>query len=241
MVEKEYKAILIDWDDTIGDFSGAAKRSLRDMFETFSLDRCYDSVEAFIAVYDPHNVGLWERYGRDEVTKDYLEFDRFFYPLMMAPRPLSTEQAAALAPRMAREHLRHTTDYFTPIPGAIETVKALSQHYPLIVASNGFEEVQYVKIERSGLKDYLTDVVLSEQIGCQKPNPRFYQIALERNGLRPEEVLMVGDSWYSDIFGAQQAGIDQLWIVGDGSKKRDGQHATYEVTDILAVRDMLAR
>ncbi len=239
-LNKQYKAIFLDWDDTIGDFSGAAQQSLRDMYETFGLNRCYDSVEQFIAVYTPHNIELWERYGRDEVTKDYLEFDRFFYPLMLAPRPLGMEEAVALAPRMAREHLRHTTDYFTPIPGAIETVKRLAEHYPLVIVSNGFVEVQYTKIERSGLKNCFADIVLSEEVGCQKPNPRIYEEALRRNNLCADEALMVGDSWYSDIFGAQQAGIDQMWIVGDGSKCKEDQTATYQVTDILAVADALA-
>ena len=239
-ISKTYSTLFIDWDDTIGDFSGASARSLREMYFAFGLDRCYDSPEAFRAVYEPHNIELWERYGRDEVTKDYLEFDRFFYPLMLAPRPLPVAEAASLAPRMAAEHLRHTTEYFAPIPGAVETIQTLAKKYRIIVVSNGFESVQYVKIDRSGLRDCFADIVLSEQIGCQKPNPEFFRLALSRNHLRPDEVLMIGDSWYSDIFGAREAGIDQMWIIGDGTKRREGQTATYEVTDILAVRASLA-
>lgn len=232
-----YKAILIDWDDTIGDFSGAAKRSLAEMYRHYDLDRCFDSLAQFEAIYTPHNVGLWEQYGRDEVTKEYLEFDRFFYPLMQAPRPLSLHEAIDLAPRMAHDHLCHTTEFFSPIPGALETVQALAAKYKVIVASNGFVEVQYDKIQRSGMQDLFTDVVLSEEIGVQKPNPRFYEIALQRNGLRPEECVMVGDGWYSDIYGAQQAGIDTIWVNPHGQKK--DIVPTHEVTDILAVKDLL--
>lgn len=237
---KEYKAILIDWDDTIGDFHGAARQSLRAIYEQYNLSAYFDSVEQFESIYQPHNVSLWEQYGRDEVTKEYLEFDRFFYPLMMAPRPMTTAEAIAIAPEMGKEHLNHTTSFFAPLPGSIEAVRRLAKRYPLIVASNGFVEVQYTKIERSGLKDCFTDVVLSEEIGCQKPNPHFYEEALRRNGLQAGDVLMVGDSYFSDIYGAQMAGIDQMWIVGDGSKKKEGQAATYEVTDILAVAEALA-
>jgi len=227
---KQYKALFLDWDDTIGDFSNAAARSLRDIYEAFRLDECYDSFEDFYAIYSRHNTWLWEQYGIDAVTKDYLEFDRFFYPQMLAPRPRPLERCAELAQQMAGEHLRHTTDYFTPIPFACEVVRHLASRYPLTIVSNGFVEVQYKKIELSGLRDCFTHIVLSEEVGCQKPNPRIFQIALERNGLRPEEVLMIGDSWSSDIQGAAAAGIDQLWIQRPGSGVDDSLPATYKVT-----------
>lgn len=237
---KQYKALFLDWDDTIGDFAGAAYRSLQEIYEQYGLAAHYDNFEQYYATYLPHNVELWERYGRDEVTKDYLEFDRFFYPQLLAPRPVLVHQAVANAQRMAKDHLNHTTEFFSPVPHAVEVVRALAERYPLVIVSNGFVEVQYRKIALSGLKECFRDVVLSEEIGCQKPNPRIYEAALKRNGLRADEVLMIGDSWYSDIYGAQQAGIDQMWIVGDGSKRKEGQTATYEVTDILAVQDALA-
>lgn len=229
---KTYQALLIDWDDTIGDFSGAAYRSLYEIYHTYHLERYYDCFEDYYARYTPHNQELWERYGRDEVTKDYLEFDRFFYPLMMATRPPKMDETSQMAIPMCLEHLRHTTDFFSPVPGAIETIRALAERYPISIVSNGFVSVQYTKIERSGLRDCFNHIILSEEVGCQKPNPRIYEEALRRNGIRADQALMIGDSWYSDIYGAAEAGIDTLWIVGDGSKRKEGQHATYEVERI---------
>lgn len=233
---KSYKALFLDWDDTIGDFSNAAVRSLREIYDLYALDRCFDSFDQYLATYSPHNIHLWERYGRDEVTKEYLEFDRFFFPQMVAPRPLSMDQAAANALRMCKDHLHHTTEFFAPLPGATEAVRRLAERYPLVIVSNGFVEVQYEKIRRSGLQSCFRHVILSEEVGCQKPNPRIYQSALERCGLRPDEVLMIGDSWYSDIFGAQQAGIDQAWILPDPSRRQPDQSATYifsSLSDLL--------
>ncbi|MBO4621601.1 MAG: hypothetical protein J5635_02905 [Paludibacteraceae bacterium] len=87
---KKYKAIFLDWDDTIGDFSNAALKSLRAMYDKHGLNACYTDFEQFYEVYETHNLDLWRRYGLDEVTKDYLEFDRMFYPLCMATKPLSS-------------------------------------------------------------------------------------------------------------------------------------------------------
>jgi len=232
---KRYKAIFLDWDDTIGDFADAALRSLQQMFVQHNLEACFDSFDRFYAVYEQHNLELWGRYGVDEVTKDYLEFDRMFYPLTMADRPFAPQQCIALAQRMADEHLQMTTEFFSLLPDAEETVRYLADRYALTVVSNGFVSVQYRKIDRSGLRDCFRDIVLSEEVGCQKPNPRIYEIALERGGWRPEEVLMIGDSWRSDIQGAIDAGIDQLWI----HEGETDLPSTYKVAHLRDVMTML--
>lgn len=229
---KQYKALFLDWDDTIGDFRHAAVRSLQEIYQTYHLERAYDSFEDYYAVYHPHNVWLWDQYGVDRVTKEYLEFDRFFYPLLMAPKPLPTAEAAQLAQLIAKDHLRHTTEYFSPVPHAVEVVKELAKTYPLTIVSNGFVEVQYKKIERSGLKDCFQHVILSEEVGCQKPNPKIFEEALRRGGWKKEEVLMIGDSWTSDIQGAINAGIDQLWIQDPQHTPDPSLPATYKVASI---------
>ena len=141
---KQYKAIFIDWDDTIGDFINAAHCSLQDMFTNHYLDAHFLDFQTFYNIYHTHNISLWERYGRDEVTKEYLSFDRFFYPLMMAPVPYSLADAIALAPVLGAEHLEHTTTYFRLLPDAEEVVRKLAERYPFhrsAVPEGGTERV----------------------------------------------------------------------------------------------------
>lgn len=235
---KEYKAIFLDWDDTIGDFAGAAYRSLEYIYGEHGLADCYDSFEQFFEIYEAHNLDLWRRYGLDEVTKQYLEFDRMFFPLMMAPRPWSSEKTVPLAIEMGKEHLENTTRFFSLLPAAEEVVRTLARKYPLVIVSNGFIEVQYRKIERSGLGDCFSHVVLSEEVGAQKPNPKIYERALELCGCRSSEVLMIGDSWTSDIQGAINAGIDQLWVMS-GHVADPNLPSTYKVSHLKDVLPML--
>lgn len=235
---KQYKAIFLDWDDTIGDFAGAAYRSLQYMYGEHGLDDCYDSFNQFFDIYETHNLDLWRRYGLDEVTKQYLEFDRMFYPLMMAPRPFDSQKAIPLAVRMGKEHLENTTRFFSLLPDAEYVVRTLATKYPLVIVSNGFIEVQYRKIDSSGLRDCFSHIVLSEEVGAQKPNPKIYEQALRLCGCRPEEVLMIGDSWTSDIQGAINAGIDQLWLMS--SHVADPNlPSTYKVAHLTDVLPML--
>lgn len=206
-----YKAIFIDWDDTIGDFRGAEHAALCDLWQTYHLSVLYPSFDDYYKVYHEHNLGLWERYGRSEVSKDFLQFDRFRFPIRTMPQ-MSEEEKDRLAKLLGDDFLRLTSKYFRLLPDSAEVVRYLACKYPLTIVSNGFREVQYEKIRLSGLSDCFRHVVLSEEVGAQKPNPLIYERALELNGMRADEVLMIGDSWTSDIQGAIAAGIDQLWI-----------------------------
>ena len=264
---KQYKAVFIDWDDTIGDFVGAAKRALQEMYDKYNLSDYFASHEEFVSLYKPHNIELWDQYGKDLVTKDFLRIDRFLWPLLHGSKVVSTTQQSkegmmggsnksfplgedlgealsALAEQMSEDFLHLTTKYFSLLPGAEELVRYLAKKYPLTVVTNGFVEVQYEKFDKSGLRDCFSHIVLSEEVGCQKPNPRIFEEALRMNGVSAAEAVMIGDSWSSDIQGAINAGIDQIWIKKSkeqGTKSQDttAQTATYIVQSLSEVMEIL--
>ena len=243
---KKYKAVFLDWDDTIGDFVGAAKLALQDMYEKYNLSEYFASFEEFFLLYKPHNIELWDKYGKDLVTKEYLSFDRFFFPLMHGSRvgerlkvKGERQDVAALAEQLSEDFLNMTTARFSLLPGAEDLVRYLAAKYPLTVVTNGFVEVQYEKFDKSGLRDCFAHIVLSEEVGFQKPNPRIFDEALRMNGLQAEDVVMIGDSWNSDIQGAINAGIDQIWIRKPKDPLPEGQSATYLVQSLSEVMEIL--
>ncbi len=247
---KQYKAVFIDWDDTIGDFIGAAKQALHEMYDKYHLSDYFASHEELVTLYKPHNIELWDKYGKDLVTKEYLSFDRFFYPLMHGSKvkgekgKVKGENLCVLAEQLSEDFLNMTTAHFSLLEGAEELVRYLAKKYPLTVVTNGFVEVQYEKFDKSGLRDCFAHIVLSEEVGCQKPNPRIFEEALRMNGLQAEDVVMIGDSWSSDIQGAINAGIDQIWIKKSkeqGTKNQDtiDQTATYIVHNLSEVMGIL--
>ena len=240
---KQYKAVFIDWDDTIGDFVGAAKRALQEMYDKYELSDYFASHEEFVSLYKPHNIELWDKYGKDLVTKAFLRVDRFLYPLLHGTKVASQIQSytalSALAEQMSEDFLHLTTKYFSLLPGAEELVRYLAKKYPLTVVTNGFIEVQYEKFDKSGLRNCFSHIVLSEEVGCQKPNPRIYEEALHMNGVSAEEAVMIGDSWNSDIQGAINAGIDQIWVRKSQDSLPEGQSATYLVQSLSEVMEIL--
>ena len=243
---KQYKAVLIDWDDTIGDFIGAAKLALQEMYDKYHLSNYFASHEEFVSLYKPHNIELWDKYGKDLVTKAFLRVDRFLWPLLHGSKVGERQEATgerqeltALAEQMSEDFLHLTTAHFSLLEGAEALVRYLAEKYPLTVVTNGFVEVQYEKFDKSGLKDCFAHIVLSEEVGCQKPNPRIYEEALRMNGISAEEAVMIGDSWNSDIQGAINAGIDQIWIRKSQDPLPEGQSATYIVKSLAEVMEIL--
>ena len=241
---KQYKAVFIDWDDTIGDFIGAAKLALQEMYDKYHLCDYFASLEEFVSLYKPHNLELWDKYGKDLVTKDFLRIDRFLWPLLHGSKTVvqnssTLSDLTRLAEQLSEDFLNLTTAHFSLLEGAEELVRYLAKKYPLTVVTNGFIEVQYEKFDKSGLRDCFSHIVLSEEVGCQKPNPRIYEEALRMNGVSAAEAVMIGDSWNSDIQGAINAGIDQIWIRKSKDPLPEGQSATYLVHTLSDVMEIL--
>ena len=235
MEKKQYKVVFMDWDDTIGDWSNAAWKALQDLYEHYHLNELYDTVSEFFNTYEPYNLELWGKYGRGEVTKEQLHFERFYYPLLVNEFPeFRGRSKTELAHEMGDEFLRLTNKYFSVLPGAAEVVRKLAKQYPITIISNGFKEVQYYKFAHSGVQDCLTHTIISEEVGINKPQPEIFRIALELNGVSADEAIMIGDSYSSDIAGAKAAGIDQIWL-HTGETDETATYIVPELKDVLPI------
>ena len=240
---KQYKAIFLDWDDTIGDWTGAEHKALQDIYAHYHLEALYPTFEDYLNAYKPYNLELWTLYGRGEVTKERLHFNRFYKPLLKDYRPATPDRIQStdliaikeeLAHEMGAEFLRLTNKYFSVLPGAAEVVRELAKKYPLTIISNGFKEVQYYKFAHSGLAECFAHTIISEEVGINKPQPEIFRIALQMNGVTADEAIMIGDSYSSDIQGAKNAGIDQIWL-HEGETDETATYVVPKLRDVLTI------
>ena len=229
---KDYKVIFFDWDDTIGDWGGAEFEALRELYAKYHLDALYATAEDYIAAYKPYNLELWGLYGQGKIAKEELHFNRFYKPIERLA--ISDERIRELAREMGDEFLLLTNKYFSVLLGAAEVVRELAKKYPLTIISNGFKEVQYYKFAHSGLKDCFAHTIISEEVGINKPQPEIFQIALKMNGVNADEAIMIGDSYSSDIQGAKNAGIDQVWIHA-GEAEETATYIVPKLSDVLKI------
>ena len=91
-----------------------------------------------------------------------------------------------------------------------KSLNELKKNYKLHIITNGFKEVQILKMKKSGLINYFENIIISEEIGYLKPNKKIFLFALKLCNAN-EESLMVGDDLKSDIYGAMRVGIDQVF------------------------------
>lgn len=238
------RSVFIDWDDTLGDWGTAARLAQEDVYQQFRISEWGVGFEDWYEVYHTHNAELWHLYGHGQIDRPFLMMDRFLYPIC-AVKGIAKEEGESfksLAMEMSALFLAQTNAHFRLLPDAREVVAYLARKYALTVVSNGFAEVQHYKLEKSGLLPYFRHVVLSEEVGALKPGARIFEVAMALNrrelpSLEKEEVVMVGDSWGSDIEGAMNAGIDAIWITSEPSEQAlpAGVQVVRRLREVMAV------
>ena len=100
----------------------------------------------------------------------------------------------------------------TPIPGAVRVVRELGRVFLLGVISNSPPEVQYKKLDAIGLREAFSCIMLSEEVGIRKPDPRIFYLATDVLKVQAAECVYVGDSYAYDVVGAKAAGMKACWF-----------------------------
>jgi putative hydrolase of the HAD superfamily len=229
----KYKSIFFDLDDTLWDTWHNNKETLEEVFTEYQFDRYYDSFETFFQRYMPNNLMLWEKYRKHEIDRQTLILERFLYVL----RPMGITDTEYIL-RLNRDFLQRTTSKTKLIPGAIELLDYLKSFYRLFILSNGFREIQALKMQNSGLSPYFEKVILSEDASIQKPHKEIFDFALKNTNSRRNESLMIGDCYEADIEGACHAKIDQLWFNPDNLPCQTIV-PTYQVRTLSGIREIL--
>ena len=207
MWSPKYASLFFDLDDTLWDTTHNNKACLEELFYDYRFGSYYASFEDFYAIYMPHNLSLWAKYRNHEISRRTLILERLLHVL----RPMGiTDEAFAV--KLNNDFLQRTTTKTKLLEGAIDLLEYLVPRYRLFILSNGFREIQFLKMQNAGLIPYFERVLLSEDISVQKPHKKIFDYALKNTNSRRTESLMTGDSWEADIAGAQNAGIDQVWF-----------------------------
>ena len=228
-----YKNLFIDLDDTLWDIHQNSKECLLEIYDDYGYKEYFDSFDHYYNVYMPSNHYLWGLYREGKINKDELIVERFLAPV----REFGIVDAD-YAKKLSDDFLGRTTYKTKLVDGTMDILEYLKPNYNMHILSNGFREVQYKKIENSGLKPYFDKIVLSDEIGINKPHPEFFRYALKNTNSLREETLMIGDSWEADILGAYNSNIHQLWYNPEGIKS-NGFTPTYCVKTLDEIKGIL--
>lgn len=198
------KHIFFDLDHTLWDFDRNSKLAFEALFHQYNIDI---DLTKFLAIYEPINYAYWAKFRVEEISKLDLRRGRLsdsfaHFELIFSEAELDAMAEAYIEELPKNNHL---------FDGVIQTLDELKPKYELHIITNGFHGVQHNKLQKSGLMPYFSSVTTSEEVGLKKPNPVIFQKALEKAQAKPQESLMVGDTFEADILGAEAVGMYTLF------------------------------
>lgn len=215
----KYYCILLDADNTLLDFDAAENKALAETLYDFGLEADAETM----ATYRSINEKLWKRLEKGEIRREKVLSERF-------GQLLSALQAKGNGAEMNRCYLQHLAQHPDTVPGVLNVLDELAEVATLAIASNGVEKVQKQRAADSGIAAYMEEIFVSEEVGCDKPNRKFFDYALRVLGIEHRShVLVVGDSLTSDIQGGINAGLDTCWFNPNGAVNETDIHPKYEI------------
>jgi putative hydrolase of the HAD superfamily len=202
------KHIFFDLDHTIWDFDKNAQETLHELYLHYKLEELgLASAEAFISTYTENNHRLWVDYHVGKITKETLRAERFsrtFIQLGVHPERIPQQ--------FEDDYVRITPTKTNLFLGSEKVLAYLQKKYTLHIISNGFKESTLTKMEVSGLNPYFTNVIISEDVGINKPDKAIFEYALDKAKALKHESIMIGDSIEADIRGAQGFGMKAIYF-----------------------------
>lgn len=202
------KHIFFDLDHTIWDFDRNAQETLIELYEAHQLQSLgLHSVQSFIDHYTENNHRLWAKYHLGEIDKETLRaqrFNRTFIELGVSPDKIPSQ--------FEDDYVRLSPTKTNLFAGAEKVLSYLQEKYTLHIISNGFKENTLTKMEVSALNPYFKEVIISEDVGVNKPHPAIFEYALDKAKASKTESIMIGDSLEADIRGAQSFGLKAIFF-----------------------------
>lgn len=222
--------VLLDLDDTILDFSKAERNALKSSLLSFGL-RADDEI---LGRYHEINILQWQRLERGELTREQVKTERYrlLFEEFNIKSVTADEMTARYEKKLAEGH------YF--IDGAEELLERLYKGYRLFLVSNGALAVQKSRLKSAGIEKYFEKIFISQQLGYNKPDARFFESAFGGvDGFDREKAVIIGDSLTSDILGGKNFGIKTLWFNKNGVENNSGVKPDFTVKKLCEIEKIL--
>lgn len=220
--------VFLDVDNTLLDFHLCAEDSIKRGFAQWGLNYTDEVFEVFNEI----NNGLWHALEKGEITRDDIfrtRWKRIFERLCIDRDGIEFEKI----------FVTNLADSAIPVEGANALLEHLASKYKLYVASNAVHQQQIVRMTKAGMIDYIADFFTSEAIGYSKPSNEFFDECFRRlDGVKKENVIIIGDSLTADIKGGTDYGIKTCWFNYKG-EKYEGRPADYIVDSLSEIMNIL--
>ena len=221
------KAVLIDIDDTIFDFEKCSKNAFKKTLK--KLDLFYE--EKDFSYFNKVNDILWtkQKLGNINIEEVFIERSS----MMSEYFELDIEKE--IFNNLFVEFLYDEIEMIDEVEGLLSY---LSDKYQIFAASNGVYDMQVNRIKKSNLDKYFDEIFVSDKIGFEKPDKRFFQKIIDITKYSNKDLIMIGDSIKSDIIGAKNSNIKSIYFNKENKKNSD-ENFTYQVKNLSEIKKIL--
>lgn len=208
-LKAHYKVIFFDLDHTLWDYTTNSEETLKELYLKWELEQLGGfCTQRFCQTFDSINRQLWGQHESGKLSREQLRRQRFVQVLSA----LGHEQVPAhITSGLHQDFMLLCPAKPGLLPYAREVLEQYHKRFPLYVLTNGFRDVQDIKLAAAGIDHYFSGVFTAEDAGVAKPHVAFFEYVLEKIEARPQDCLMVGDNLKADIIGAASAGIDTIY------------------------------
>lgn len=228
---RSYRHLFFDLDHTLWDFRSNSRAVLTELCREHLTGSRGVEAKTFIPAYEEVNAALWAQLDSGGISKEVLRALRFKQALLFFGI-----DDAALARKLEESYMDRCPKQAALMPGALALLQDLEPRYHMHIITNGFTEVQGVKLRTSGIRDFFHVVLTSEMAGASKPSARIFRHAMRSAGAKVPECLMIGDNAKADIGGGRAAGMDQVHFTPDAEGDPE---ATYRIAHLDELRAIL--
>lgn len=228
MTVKKYSTLFFDLDHTLWDYETNSKETLGELYIQYDLvSKGVHALEPFQDEFRKVNTDLWFLYDRGMIDSDTIRKERF---KRILERFHAYEEN--LSEDLSRDYLYQCPRKGKLMPYAIEILAYLKQKkYNLTVITNGFEEIQHMKLTAGNLHGYFDHIITSQKAGHRKPSKEIFEFALRNHGAACHEAIMIGDNLITDIGGSRNASIDNVFYNSEAITHDDTPD--YEIHSLL--------
>jgi putative hydrolase of the HAD superfamily len=227
-----YKCLLFDLDHTLWDYETNSREALSELYVDFALGKRGVDEEKFLHTFYVINNELWDLYDRGLLHRDVIRNDRFHKILMelgVDDRQMSLD--------LSHEYITESPKKKNLMEGCKETLDYLHAKYPMVIVTNGFDEIQSTKLLSGGIEHYFKSIVTSARAGHKKPAKEIFEFALREHGASSEHAIMIGDNLLTDIAGAKNANIDTVFF--NPNKIAHDTQVSYEIQSLRELMNFL--
>ena len=229
-----YKDLFFDLDHTLWDFELNSKETMQELYDTHQLASLgITDFDAFFTIYIAHNHRLWDRYSKGFIKQDELRWKRIYLSLL--DFKIGNEK---LARDMSVDFLEILPTKKKLFPYTIEILTYLkNKNYKMHLITNGFESVQFKKINNANIAHFFNEVVTSEASNSLKPQKEIFEYALKNANAQLDQSIMIGDNESADIQGGINAGMDTIFV--NHLQTVPTVPATYTITHLKELESIL--